>query len=220
MAVGSIASQTTVATFLAPSIKVLNDAVGRAQNCPERGLSMHALHERSLRNVVFADASFANNVDFATQLGFMIIRCDQTSRASCLHYTSYKSKCVVRSTHGGDLYAWADGYDFAFLLRHNLATIFSKWFALILLTDGMSLCNLLIHTSTVSTEKRLMIDISDLREALEHKAITEIGWARSLHNGADAMNTPGNCASLDSFCNRALYRWMWQSGCCGRRIIP
>lgn len=85
--------------------------------------------------IVFADASFANNANFSTQFGYCIVLGDRSDRANCLHYLSYKSKRVVRRVLGGELYALADAYDHAYLIRHNLASVFGKWFSLILLTN-------------------------------------------------------------------------------------
>lgn len=61
----------------------------------------------------------------------------------------------------------ADAYGVLYLLRHDLETLFRVWFLIVVLTDSITLLNLLIHTSTVSTEKRLMIDISALRQAFD-----------------------------------------------------
>lgn len=61
--------------------------------------------------VVYADASFANNEDHSNQLRFAIFLTDNTTHANALHYTSFKSKRVVQSVVGGELYAMADAYD-------------------------------------------------------------------------------------------------------------
>lgn len=91
----------------------------------------------------------------------------------------------------GELCALAYAYDYAYLLSYDMAHIFRTWFPLILLTESMSLFNLLIHTSTVSTEKRLMINITTLRQAYERRDITDIGWLRSGGNVAYALMNPG-----------------------------
>lgn len=68
-----------------------------------------------------------------------------------------------------------DAFYYAFPLRTDLADLFGLWIPLVLLKDSMSLFNQLIHTSTagvyqqiecgtVTTEKRLMIDIAALHE--------------------------------------------------------
>lgn len=72
---------------------------------------------------------------------------------------------MVRSVLGVELYAFAEALDHAFILRHDLADILKVWVQLVLLIDSMTLFHLLIHTSTVSTEKRLVIDISALHDA-------------------------------------------------------
>lgn len=49
---------------------------------------MRPLQEGQLHIVVFADALFANNLDFSTQLGYCAFLSDDYTRANCLHYTS------------------------------------------------------------------------------------------------------------------------------------
>lgn len=88
--------------------KYINDAVLRAHAYPDIGPTTHAVHEQSLRIVVFTDASFANNTDFSSQIGSIIFLCDGTSRAKFRHYTSYKSTSGVRSGLSWELYALYD----------------------------------------------------------------------------------------------------------------
>lgn len=120
------------------------------------------------------------------------------SRANCLHYSSYKSKRVVRSLLAGELYVVVDAYDYANLLRYDLAHVLSTWFPLVKLTEYMSLFDLLIHTNTISTEKWLVIDINTFRKANERRDITDVGWLRSGQNISNAFTKPGPCHSLST----------------------
>lgn len=146
--------------------------------------------------VVFADASFANNADFSTQLGYCIFLGDNTNHPNCLHYASYKCKRVVRSVLGGELHGPAEAYDHSFLVPHDFANLFVVSCPLILLTDSMSLLNLLIHTWKASPEKRLMNEITAIREDLERRDISDFGWLRSGENVADAFTKPEVYAPL------------------------
>lgn len=153
MAVASIASHVKADNFARSHIRLINDAVVWARACPDRGLTMHALHEKSLPIVEFADASFSNNADFSTQLAFIIFLWDRIPRANCMHYTSYKCKRIVRCVLGGELYTLAESHDYAFLLRHGIVAELGTSFPFIILTEWMSLFNVFIHSSTVSTKK-------------------------------------------------------------------
>lgn len=72
-------------------------------------------------------------------------------------------------------------------------------FAMLLLTDCMTLLNLHFHASTISAEKLLMIDITSLHEACEKRDITAIGSLRSRRNVAHAFKRPGLLPSLHHF---------------------
>lgn len=122
----------------------------------------------------------------------------------------------MRSVLGGELYALTDAYDSTFLLRYDLAHIFTTWSPLVLLTDSMSLLNLLIHKTTISKDKRLMIDITDFRQAYDRRDITDIGWLRSGKNIAEAFTKPGSCLTLDAYLATAILeldvaQWMVRS---------
>lgn len=54
--------------FMGKDIKLLNDAVRRAHNFPDRGLLAHPPEYPSFRIVGFADVTLANNTDFSTEL--------------------------------------------------------------------------------------------------------------------------------------------------------
>lgn len=62
---------------------------------------MHHLHLSSLRVAVLADASFANNTDYSTQLVYIIMVYDDSSIAYPIYFSSYKCHHVVRSMLGG-----------------------------------------------------------------------------------------------------------------------
>ena len=139
-----------------------------------------------------------SNLDLSSQLGIMIVLADKNGKANIMHYNSYKSKRVVRSVLGGDTYAFADAFDIAFHLRHDLKRLLQKEIKLTLLTDSMSLFKIIIN-STVTTEKRLMIDIAAVREAYERSDIDYVGWIPSTSNIANGLTKLGICSVLSEF---------------------
>lgn len=116
-----------------------------------------------------------------------------------MFYNSCKSSRVECSVLGQGQYAFADAYDFAYFLRHDLAKIFGICFPLLLLTDSMSLFHLLILKSTASIDKGLMIDVVALQETYGRNNITNVAWRQSQHNFADVFTKPGFSAPIESF---------------------
>jgi len=69
----------------------------------EGKLSFEGLHLRE-----YSDGSSANNADSSSQLGLIILLCGGQDRYCILQYKSFKSKRVVRSVLGAELYLFAD----------------------------------------------------------------------------------------------------------------
>ena len=119
---------------------------------------------------VYTDASFAGNDDLSSQVGFIILLCDRSDRAHILEYSSRKSKRAVRSILGGELQAFASGFDQAFILRHDLETIFRMKISLHMLTDSLQIFDVITKGSS-TTEKRLMIEIASARKCCNRHKI-------------------------------------------------
>ena len=197
-ATANILSQVTPSTFDEMHVKKLNAMIRHIHSTRDLSLRHSPLDENSLHVVGFADSSFSNNQDLSSQLGIIVVLTDATGTANVLHYNSYKSKRVVRSVLGGETYAFADVFDVAYSIRHDLRKILQKDVKLTLLTDSMSLFKVIINSS-VTTEKRLMIDISAVREAYERSDIDFIGWISSKNNIANGLTKLGVCATLVEF---------------------
>jgi hypothetical protein len=61
--------------------------------------------------MVFIDASFANNRDLLSQIGFVIVLTDRNQDVNILYWSSIKCKRVTRSVLASKLYALAYGFD-------------------------------------------------------------------------------------------------------------
>lgn len=83
----------------------------------------------------FTDSSFANNRDLSTKMGFIIMLEDDTGRANVLHYSSYKSKRVVRSVLECEIYAFEDGFETAHMLRHDMEAMIGRRIPLTMVID-------------------------------------------------------------------------------------
>lgn len=122
------AAQVTEENFSTDHIKLLNKVVKTAKKYSNRGLTQQKLDIETLRMVVYTDAAFATNSDHLSQLGYLILLCDGKNNCNILHYSSSKSKRVARSVLGSEIYAFADGFDFAYSLRTDIQNITKKIF--------------------------------------------------------------------------------------------
>ena len=199
-AVANMMSQVTINCFQKKHVRTINSCISEVNQTPQRGLLQHKLDSDSLCMVCYTYSSFANNEDNSTQLGYCIILTDKTGRANWLHYSSYKSKRVVRSVLGGETHAFADGFDTSYLMCHDLSTVMGKKMELTMVTDSMSLFKVIVNAST-TTEKRLMIDIRAAREAYEKHEIEHLGWVKSERNIADGLTKLGRCNALEELLN-------------------
>lgn len=103
---------------------------------------------------------------------------------------------------GGKVYAFADVFDAAFIIRHVLERIYAQHLPLVMLTDSKQLFGVITRASH-TTEKRLMIDVAAAREAYNRYEISNVGLVKSEHNVSDGLKKPGLCTALDA----ALRLW-------------
>ena len=73
--------------------------------------------------MVFTDASFANNRDLLSQIGFVIVLTDRNQDANILHWSSIKCKRVTRSVLASELYVLAHGFDIAAVIKSTIQKI-------------------------------------------------------------------------------------------------
>ena len=119
------AAQVTETHFDINDVRSLNKAIQFGKKS-QISLRFGMLHEKSLHIRVYADASFGTIGDFTSQIGFIISLCNKNNQSHILDYSSRKSKRVVRSILGADLYAFSDGFDAAYMIRHDLQVLFRR----------------------------------------------------------------------------------------------
>lgn len=98
-------------------IKALNNRLRWQIENKTRGLKYVKLDENTLRLVIFSDASFANNKDLTSQIGYVIVLADGNNKANILHWSSVKCKRVTRSVLASELYAMVHAFDISSSLR-------------------------------------------------------------------------------------------------------
>lgn len=102
-------------------------------------------------------------------------------------------KRVVRNVFSEELYALADGVYLVLVLREDINATLRKTVLVVVLTNSLIFCNIVFPTSTVTTEKGLMIDIAAIRKANDRRDIEELRWIRTGHNLSDAFTKPRSC---------------------------
>ncbi|KAI9036662.1 uncharacterized protein KD926_001616 [Aspergillus affinis] len=167
-----------------------------------RGLKYVKLDLKSLQLLVFTDASFANNKDLSSQIGYVIVLADKRNasnttavNANIVHWSSIKCKRVTRSVLASELYAMAHGSDIAFAIKSTLDQILQTNIPIVLCTESKSLYDCLVRLGSTQ-EKRLMINIMYLRQAYKCRQITDIKWIDGDSNPADIMTKSKLCNAL------------------------
>ena len=191
------AAQVTASTFRKEHIKELNKAIKHANATKTLSLMYAPLDKETLHLLVYADASFASNDDLSSQLGYIVLLCDGHSRCHVMTYSSRKSRRVVKSIMAGEVYAFADAFDAAFIIKHDLERIYDQHLPLVMLTDSKQMFDVITRASH-TTKKRLMIDVAAAREAYKRYEISNVGLVRSEHNPADGLTKPPICPALDA----------------------
>lgn len=181
------AAQVTADTMCSEKVSEFNKAIKLAKDPAVNGLQFLPLNHTSLVLKVYADAAFSCNDDLSSQIAYIIILCDGEGHAHILDYSSKKSKRVVRSIMGGEVYAFADAFDKAFVIRKDMENTLGVKLPLHMFTDSKQLFDAMTKGQQ-TTEKRLMIDISAAREAYRKFDISRVGLVSTLHNPADGLS--------------------------------
>ncbi|RFU26353.1 hypothetical protein B7463_g9983, partial [Scytalidium lignicola] len=167
-------------------VKSLNKRLQWQIQNAARGIQFVKLDKETLQLLVFTDASFANNKDLSSQIGYIVALADRKGNANTLHWTSVKCKRVTRSVLASELYGMAHGFDMGAAIKSTIEGILEIDLPLVICTDSRSLYDCLVKLGTTQ-EKRLMIDVMCLRQAYERRQIAEVRWIEGTTNPADSM---------------------------------
>ena len=154
----SVAAQVNGGNITKADIAALNKRIKWQIGNGNRGLKIVKLEHKSLQLLVFTDASFANNKDLSSQIGYIVVLADATNRANIIHWSSTKCKRVTRSVLASELYAMTAGFDTGAVLKATTEQLLGINLPLIICTDSNSLYQCLVRLGTTQ-EKRLMIDV-------------------------------------------------------------
>jgi hypothetical protein len=112
----------------------------------DRKLLFQNLEINSLRIVAYSEASFANNADLSSQLGFVIFFSDASGKCNVINYHSYSSRRATRPVLGGEILAFADAFDCAYTLRRDIEKMLGRKVPLSLLTESKSLFDIITNS--------------------------------------------------------------------------
>lgn len=157
---------------------------------------------------VFVDASFANNKDYSSQIGYVIVLGNEHPSdgkfvliGNIIHWSSTKCKRVTRAVLASELYAMVAGIDMAISISTSVDKITGQLgipaIPSVVCTDSFSLYECMVKLGTTK-EKRLMIDIMAIRQSYERRELSEIRWIEGNSNPADAMTKSNANSSLQT----------------------
>lgn len=124
-----------------------------------------------------------------------MVMMDKDKRENVIHYGSLKSKRITRSVLAAELFAMVHGFDVSSTIRLAINDVFGRIVPLHVYTDSRSLFDCLSKVSRTA-EKRLLIDLSMLRQSYERREITEAFWIPTKQNPADGFTKPKPCDAL------------------------
>lgn len=166
---------------------MVNKAISGLVNNAKGGLQYIKLTSGKFQLRAYADASFASNDDMTSQLGYLILLCDEDNNCNIIEFVSKKSKRVVRSIMGGELYAFTDAFDAAFILVQDLRRGMNQDIPIFMFTDSKQVFDIMTRGKR-PMEKRLAIDVAAACNAYRRFEIERVGLVRGEDNPADALS--------------------------------
>ena len=152
------------------------------------GLTFVSISVEKAEVFVCIDAAFPCNRGYSSQLGVLcLVRDPDTGDCNIIHYISMKSKRVCKIVLHAELLALVEGFDLGFVIRDALERCTRrKAVNLTLGTDSRSLYCILVKLAQ-TTERRLVINISLVRQEYEKREITNLVWISGATNPADDL---------------------------------
>ena len=142
--------------------------------------------------VSFCDASFANLPNGGSQGGFVSFLIDKAGLYCPIAWQSRKIRRVVKSTIAAECLSAVEAAE----MTIYLATLIKDIFQLTSIVDTFVYCdnrNLVnaVHSSTNLEDKRLVIDVSVLRDFLQQKELSDFCWVSTEFQLADTLTKQG-----------------------------
>ena len=187
--------------FIANSLKSGNHKVFAAANklirkVKNQDVALHFhcdLNVSTCAIVSFCDASFANLPNAGSQGGFVCFLIDENGINCPLTWQSRKIKRVVKSTIAAECLAAVETAEMTIYLANllqNMLKLPENSVKTYVFCDNKNLVNA-VHSSTNLDDRRLVIDVSVIRDFLQHHELTKFGWVPNESQLADIFTKQG-----------------------------
>ena len=145
---------------------------------------------KTVRIKAYSDASYGNLKDGGSQIGYLVFLCDANGAAVPVSWGSKKAKRVAKSTLTAETLAANEAVDSAYVIKSVVEEVLGGRLPPVdLLVDNKSLHEA-AYTTNVLTEKRLLVDMAALRQAVEKNELT-IKWVPNGDQLADVLTKQG-----------------------------
>lgn len=114
---------------------------------------------------------------------------DATVKCNLIHYGSNLCQRVVRSVLDAEIHGLVLGFDYAVVIQHLISRLLGKSIEREAFVDSKTLFKVVAKDRSTS-EKRLMIDISALKQSYESGELSRLGWIMGVENPADGLTKP------------------------------
>lgn len=181
------AGQVSGRTFAKENIKELNDDVKLIEVSPLPDLCFPSLGRCTVHIRINTDASYATNDYLSSQLGYVILLCDNTNVAHVLHYSSKESHRVVRSMMAGELCSFKNAFDVGYTIAKDIGALLGFPVVAFLLTDPKKIFDSATK-ERATTERGLVADLSAARESYEQFKFDSTELVKGKDHPADGLS--------------------------------
>ena len=152
------------------------------------------LDEKSLKLVVYTDASFGNLNDGVDSMGACIVfLTDVSGKCIPLDWSANKVKRVVKSTIAAETLALANGIDTAIFTRRLISEmlgISETKIAIDAVIDNKS-CLEAVYSTSLVEDKRLRREIASIQESIAKHEIKSVTWVPGDKQLCDVLTKSG-----------------------------
>lgn len=167
-----------------------NKLLRKAKGCEPFHVSNLSLNMDDLHLVVYCDASFGNLRDNGSQAGYVSFLVD-SKNMNVLEYKSRRIKRICRSTFGAELLSCNEAVDQILYIRDFLCELGLVDLKVKIFSDNKSLKDNLNSLTSNPQEKRLRIELANLRDLLASNKIS-INWIAGSDQLADVLTKEMN----------------------------
>lgn len=134
----------------------------------------------------YGDSSLTNSAEISSQMGGIVLLRDKHNNAVPVYWFSRKCPRVLASILAVETITCVTGFDAAFAIRNAFEKTLARQLPLYLYTNSYSLF-ITVNKCQSVREKRLLTDLSIIRQAYQRGKITNMGFVRTEHVIADPL---------------------------------